>query len=90
MARCRFCFNVITAKDEYCYNCGDRVPTFPDAVKRRPVSGWTNVVFIASLAFTAYCFFVEHKLSMPLTIAVSCTLLLLRILAEYIVNRTSN
>lgn len=90
MARCLYCYNIVTAKDDYCYHCGDRVPKFADTTKRRPVSGLTNVVFVASLAFAAYCFFGEHKLSLPLTTAVACTLVLLRILAEYFANRNSN
>lgn len=90
MARCIYCYNTLTAKDDYCYHCGDRVPKFADVAKRRPVSGWTNLVFLGSLAFTAYCFFAAHKLSLPLTIAVSSVLLLLRILAEHLVNRNSN
>lgn len=90
MARCIYCYNILTAKDDYCYHCGDRVPKFADTAKRRPVSGWTNLVFLASLAFTAYCFLAAHALSLPLTIAVSCTLLLLRLLAEYLVKRNSN
>jgi hypothetical protein len=60
------------------------------AVKPRPVSVWTNLVFLASLAFTAYCFFAEHKLSLPATLTISATLLLVRIFAEQFVNRSSN
>jgi hypothetical protein len=56
-------------------------------VKRQPVSAWTNLVFLASLAFTAYCFFAEHKLSLPVTLAISSGLLLVRILAERLANR---
>ncbi|HEX5227619.1 MAG TPA: hypothetical protein VFW44_07905 [Bryobacteraceae bacterium] len=85
MARCIYCYNILTAKDDYCYHCGDRVAKFAD-VKPRAVSGWTNLVFLGSLAFTAYCFFVAHLLSLPVTIAVSCTLLLLRFAAEYLVH----
>lgn len=90
MARCIYCYNILTAKDDYCYHCGDRVPKFADTSKRKPVSGWTNLVFLASLGFTAYGFFGAHTLSLPLTIAVSGTLVLLRILAEYLVKRDSN
>ncbi len=90
MARCIYCYNILTAKDDYCYHCGDRVPKFADKAKRRPVSGWTNLVFLGSLAFTAYCFFAAHKLSMPVAIAVSVTLLGLRLLAEYLVKNDSD
>jgi hypothetical protein len=93
MARCIYCHSVVTRDEDHCYVCGDKVPRSArarTAVKPRPVSGLTNLVFLASLAFTAYCFFAEHKLSLSLTIAVSCALLLLRILAERLVNRNPN
>ena len=58
MGRCVYCYSVITKHEDSCYVCGDSVPNQTKvAVERRPVSGWTNTVFIASLAFTAYCFF---------------------------------
>ncbi|MGP0075918.1 MAG: hypothetical protein ACLPWF_28710 [Bryobacteraceae bacterium] len=84
---------MVIRDEDHCYVCGDRVPRnnrSKAAVERRPVSGMTNVVFLASLAFTAYCFFGAHKLTLPMTIAVSSTLLLLRILAEHLANRNSN
>ncbi len=59
-------------------------------MKPRPVSLLTNVVFLASLAFTAYCFFAEHKLSLPATLAISGSLLLIRILAEKAANRNAD
>ena len=59
-------------------------------MKRQPVSGWTNTVFLASLGFTAYCFFGEHKLTLPVTLAISATLLLLRIFAERLAQRKAN
>jgi len=80
---------MIGKDDEYCYTCGDRVPKQDKApVKQKPVSPLTNLVFIASLAFTAYCFFGEPKLSLPVTLAISSALLLIRILAERLVNKT--
>jgi len=92
MGRCIYCHSVVTKDEEYCYNCGDRVPkqTRAFAVKHRPVSALTNLVFLASLAFTAYCFFAEHKLSLPMTLAISSALLLIRILAERLVNKNVN
>ena len=83
---------MVVRDENYCYVCGDSVPRnirSKTAVKHRPVSGMTNLVFLASLAFTVYCFFATHKLSVPLTIAVSCALLLLRILAEHLINRNT-
>lgn len=89
MGRCIYCHSVITRDEDHCYNCGDPVPQHARAVaaKHRPVSALTNLVFLASLAFTAYCFFAEHKLSLPVTLAISSALLLIRILAERLVNR---
>jgi hypothetical protein len=89
MARCIYCYNILTAKDDYCYHCGDRVAKFADTAKQRPVSGWTNLVFLASLAFVGYCFFADHA-SLPSTIVVASTLLVMRLFAKYLVNRDSN
>jgi hypothetical protein len=82
---------MLTKNEDYCYVCGDNVRQHVKAVaKHRPVSPLTNLVFLASLAFTAYCFFAEHKLSLPATLAVSASLLLIRILAERLANRSGN
>jgi len=81
----------MTRDEDQCYICGDSVPRrLKEAAKRRAVSPLTNVVFLASLAFTAYCFFAEHKLSLPMTLAISCTLLLIRIVAERLANKNAN
>jgi hypothetical protein len=82
---------VVTKNEDYCYVCGDSVPKYrKTAVQPRPVSALTNVVFLVSLAFTAYCFFAEHKFSLPVTLAISSGLLLIRILAERLVDKSSN
>jgi hypothetical protein len=84
---------VVTKTEEQCYVCGDTVPQRRRArarVKQYPVSGLTNFVFLASLAFTAYCFFATHKLSLPTTIAISSGLLAIRLLAEKLAARNSN
>jgi hypothetical protein len=91
MGRCIYCHSVVTKDEDYCYTCGDRVPKQAQAsLKQRPVSALTNLVFLGSLAFTAYCFFAEHKLSLPVTLAISSALLLIRILAERLINRNVN
>jgi hypothetical protein len=59
-------------------------------VKRSPVSPFTNLVFMTSIAFTAYCFLGEHKFSLPVTLAISSTLLLVRIIAERLASKNSN
>ena len=67
-----------------------QLPKPKAAVRNRPVSALTNLVFLASLAFTGYCFFAQHKLSLPMTLAISASLLLIRIVAERPCNRNSN
>jgi hypothetical protein len=91
MGRCVYCHSVVTKNDESCYGCGDTVPKHVQfsPPKSRPVSGLTNVVFLASLAFTGYCFLGEPKLSLPVTLAISSGLLLLRLAAERLVNKKS-
>jgi hypothetical protein len=91
MGRCVYCHSVVTPEEDYCYVCGDRVPQYAKAaVKQRPVSILTNLVFLASLAFTFYCFFAEHTITVPVTLAISLVLLLLRILAEQLANKNSH
>jgi hypothetical protein len=93
MGRCVYCHSVVTKDEDQCYVCGDSVPQSSRAkaaVKSRPVSALTNIVFLASLAFTAFCFLGQHKLSLPVTLGISSTLLLIRILAEKLASRHSN
>lgn len=91
MGRCIWCHGIVKRTDEYCYICGDSLPKQASSVeKHRQVSALTNIVFVGSLTFTAYCFFAEHKLSLPVTLTVSSALLLMRILAERLVNKTSD
>jgi len=90
VGRCIRCYAVIAKSDHRCYVCGDQLPKYAKAVlKRQPVSTLTNLVFLASLLFAAYCFFAEHKLSLPAIVAISSALLLLRILAEQVANKNS-
>lgn len=94
MSRCLYCHSVIIKGEKECYVCGDTVPKRLRARTAvnppQPVSGWTNLLFVASLLFTAYCCLAEHKFSLPVTIAISSGLLGLRILAEYIASQRSN
>lgn len=91
MSKCLYCHSMVTKDEDYCYICGESVPQRPKAVVRsQPVSGLTNALFLASLAFTAYCFFGQHKLTLPLTLAISFSLLLIRMLAERIARKNSN
>ena len=91
MGRCIYCHSVVTKDEDFCYVCYDSVPKqVKSMVRHQTVSGWTNTIFLASLAFTAYCFFAAHKLSLPVTLAISSTLLLLRILADRRANRKTH
>jgi len=91
MGRCVYCHTVVTRDEDRCYLCGDSVPKpFKAVAKRRPVSPLTNTVFIASLGFTAYCLFAEHRLSLPVVLAISSALLLIRIIAERLTDKNSN
>jgi hypothetical protein len=89
MGRCIYCHSVVTKTEESCYVCGDSVPKQAKAavVQRQPVSPLTNLVFLAGLAYTAYGFFGPHKLPLPVTVAISCSLLLIRILAQRMAGR---
>jgi hypothetical protein len=91
MGRCVYCHSVVTKDEDYCYVCGDSVPKQVKAVVRRqPVSTLTNLVFLGSLAFTFYGFFAVHKLSLTMTLVISSALLLIRILAERLANKSSD
>ncbi len=91
MGRCIYCHSVVTKYEDSCYVCGDNTPQRARAkAKPRPVSALTNLVFLASLTFTGYCFFAVHKLSLPVTIEISAALVLIRIFAEHLANRNSN
>lgn len=89
MGRCVYCHSVVTRDEDSCYVCGDSVPKQAKTavVERQPVSALTNIVFLAGLAYTAYGFFGPHKLPLPVTVAISCSLLLIRILAQRIAGR---
>jgi hypothetical protein len=82
---------MVKRDEDHCYICGESVPQRPTTtVRSQPVSGLTNAMFLASLAFTAYCFFGQHKLSLPVTLAISFSLLLIRFLAERSADKNSN
>jgi hypothetical protein len=92
MGRCVYCHSIVAKDEGHCWVCGYSVPKEPKVVVvRRPrVSVWTNLVFLASIVFTLYCFFTERKLSLPVTLVISSALLLIRILVERLPNRNSN
>ena len=92
MGRCIYCHSVVTRDEDSCYVCGDSVPKQPKTavVKHQPVSPLTNIVFLAGLAYMAYSFFGPHKLPLPVTVAISSSLLLIRILAQRMAGKKSD
>ncbi len=84
MSRCDTCYSVITKKDKVCYVCGEKQPYYSSLVStRKRLSVFSNILFLLSLGFTGYSFFSDHKLPLPISVAVSCTLLALKLLADY-------
>jgi hypothetical protein len=51
--------------------CGDRLPKRSGAAVARPTSGFSNVLFMASLGLTAFSFLSPHKLPLSVTLSVS-------------------
>jgi hypothetical protein len=93
MGRCVYCHSVVIKGENQCYVCGDVVPErvrTRTLAKTRPTTGWTNLLFVASLGFTIYCWLATDRFSLPVTIAISSGLLGLRILAEYFARHRSN
>jgi len=83
MGRCNNCFAVVKKQDHCCYICGDRIQRSNSlAANRKPISLASNLLFLASLGFSFYSFFAQEKLSLAVSLAISTTLLLLRILAD--------
>ncbi len=90
MGRCIYCYHVVTDQEDRCTYCGDTLlhkQASRARIKSPPVSGWTNTVFIGSLAFVAYWFFVEQGMTLPVALTLSCTLVLLRLVAEWVLHR---
>ncbi len=89
MSRCDACYSIITKKDSVCYVCGQKVPRYANvASARKRLSLFSNILFLISLGFTGFCFFSDHKLPLPLSVAVSCTLLALKIVADRYANQS--
>ncbi|HUJ48598.1 MAG TPA: hypothetical protein VLW25_00305 [Bryobacteraceae bacterium] len=83
MSRCDACYSIITKKDSVCYVCGQKVPHYSSvASTRKRLSLFSNILFLISLGFTGFSFFSDHKLPLPYSLAVSCTLLALKLVAD--------
>jgi len=83
MGRCTACYSVITKRDSACYVCGEKLPRHARVVPARKQLTWVNnVLFMISLGVTGFSFFSNGKMPLSLSIAVSCTLLALRLVAD--------
>lgn len=84
MARCANCYGVVTKDDAVCYSCGDSVPkeirAGLAAKAAKPVSNFSNMLFLGSLGLTAVSFLSPYKLPLAASLAVSVVLFLLRFL----------
>jgi hypothetical protein len=90
MGRCVYCHSVVTSQEDSCYVCGDSVPQHVKGpVERRPVSALTKVAFVSGVAVTVAGFF-WGRMSLPAMLLICSLLLLIRISAERLINRSSN
>jgi hypothetical protein len=81
--RCDSCNGLIKKTDEVCYTCGDKVPDYVREVSaRQQISLLSNIVFLASLAFSLFSFLSDRPLPLTISLIVSAGFLLLRIFAE--------
>jgi hypothetical protein len=91
MGRCNSCFAVVKKTDRVCYVCGDVVPRYASLVtKRKNISLFSNILFVISLGFTLFSFISDHKFSLGVSLAVSGTLLGLKIIADGIAKRSQS
>src|SRR6202049_3798442 len=90
MPRCVSCNTVVTKHDIVCYGCGDPVPKSQLPFQPKRISKVSNILFIASLGLTAFSFLSEYKMPLWLSIALSGTLLLVRIIADRIADKDSD
>jgi hypothetical protein len=90
MPRCVSCNTIVTKHDIVCYGCGDPVPKSHRPFQPKRISKVSNILFIASLGLTAFSFLSEYKMPLWLSIALSGTLLLVRIIADRIADKDSD
>jgi len=84
MGRCSSCNGVVTKQDSLCYMCGARLPKRARvAVAGKPLSPLSNMLFVGSLGFTAYCWLAPHKLPLAVSIGISGIFLALSFLDRY-------
>ena len=79
MGRCLYCYGIVTKQDEVCYCCGEGLPKRAKAAAAKPVSGLSNMLFVASLSLMAFSVFSSHRLPLSASLAISGVFLVLRI-----------
>ena len=90
MPRCVSCNTIVTKHDIVCYGCGDPVPKSHRPFQPKRISKVSNILFIASLGLTAYSFLSEYKMPLWLSIGLSATLLIVRIIADKVADKDSD
>ncbi len=68
--------------------CGERLPKRAGVWTSRSTSGFSNVLFMASLGLTAYSFLSPYKLPLSVTLGISGGLFLLSVV-DRLVNRNA-
>jgi hypothetical protein len=87
--RCLNCNGILTRTDTVCYCCGDKVPKWVgrsatplSRAPKRKRSFLSNLVFLASLALTAYTLLATNKPPLRFSLAASGVLLLVKLLLD--------
>jgi len=79
MNRCLSCSGLVTRQDSVCYTCGVRLPKREKLAARKPITPLSSVLFLLSLALTAYSFLASHKLPLAVSLAPFGIYLLVRL-----------
>ena len=89
MPRCASCNTIVTKHDVVCYGCGDPIPKSDRPFQPKRISKISNVAFFLSLGLTGFSFLSNYKMPLWLSIAISATLLIVRMIADHFANKDS-
>lgn len=85
-SRCINCNGIVAKDDLACYSCGEPIPKSARRSsvlpQRRPASKLSNVIFVVSLALTAFSFITPNKPPLSVSLAASGVLILVKVLAD--------
>lgn len=94
MARCKECYGVITRTDSECYICGLRVSARntwtwrkKEAQPAAPVTPFSNLLFVASIALTLFSFLEPNRIPVSLGATLGGMLFVARIVSDRIAQR---